>query len=115
MCVCCSVVGGFYRDGVILTDPVILSRQRLFGVTDLGADGISTFFHHHTCTDRTGQDRTGQQRQNRVAQHNHNANTFTKQHMCCVGSGYVSIFHLLSCVFAVPSCDDALHTLCVYD
>ena len=29
--------GGVYRDGVVLSDPVILSRDRQYGVTDLGA------------------------------------------------------------------------------
>ena len=29
--------GGVYRDGVVLLDPVILSRDRQYGVTALGA------------------------------------------------------------------------------
>lgn len=41
--------GGVYRDGIILTDPVVLSRQRKFGPTDLGEKGISSFFYHHRC------------------------------------------------------------------
>ncbi len=35
--------------GVVLTDPVILSRNREYGVTELGAAGISTFFARHQC------------------------------------------------------------------
>jgi hypothetical protein len=30
-------------------DPVIMSRTRSYGVTDLGPDGISTFFARHRC------------------------------------------------------------------
>ena len=32
-----------------LTDPVIMSRHKSYGVTDLGPDGISTFFARHSC------------------------------------------------------------------
>lgn len=49
--VLCDLQGGCYRDGIILTDPVIMSRDGRFGATDLGPDGISTFFYYHTCTD----------------------------------------------------------------
>ena len=46
----CDLQGGIYRDGAILTDPVIQSRTRgRFGPTDLGADGIGTFFARHAC------------------------------------------------------------------
>lgn len=45
----CDLQGGVYSDGVILTDPVLMSRDRRFGVTDLGAEGINSFFHGHTC------------------------------------------------------------------
>jgi len=31
-------------------DPVINSRSESYGVTDLGAEGISTFFAEHCCT-----------------------------------------------------------------
>lgn len=50
--VLCDLQGGVMEGGkgVILTDPVILSRDREFGVTDLGAEGISTFFARHRCT-----------------------------------------------------------------
>ena len=50
--VLCDLQGGILRDGVVLTDPVILSRnQNKYGVTDLGAAGISNFFHHHVCNE----------------------------------------------------------------
>lgn len=45
----CDLQGGLYRDGAILTDPVIHSRRQEYGATDLGPEGISTFFHHHRC------------------------------------------------------------------
>jgi collagenase-like PrtC family protease len=38
------VCGGF-----ILTDPVIMSTAREYGPTDLGREGISTFFARHKC------------------------------------------------------------------
>lgn len=47
----CDLQGGYYRDGVILSDPVILSRTKSFGVTDLGPAGISSFFSHHVCNE----------------------------------------------------------------
>lgn len=47
--VLCDLQGGIYRDEVVLSDPVILSRTHQFGVTDLGPEGISSFFHQHTC------------------------------------------------------------------
>jgi len=50
-CVLCDLQGGVYADGVVLTDPVILSRNQMYGPTDLGARGISTFFAKHTCNE----------------------------------------------------------------
>jgi Alpha-kinase family len=47
--VLCDLQGGIYRDYVVLTDPVILSRHQRFGPTDLGPKGMSTFFYHHCC------------------------------------------------------------------
>eukprot|EP00798_Chlamydomonas_sp_ICE-L_P024658 gene24658-10284_t len=49
--VLCDLQGGVWPDGggAVLTDPVILSRDREFGPTDLGSAGISTFFARHTC------------------------------------------------------------------
>jgi hypothetical protein len=49
--VLCDLQGGLYSDGAILTDPVILSRKKQFGVTDLGAKGISSFFSVHVCNE----------------------------------------------------------------
>jgi hypothetical protein len=45
----CDLQGGVYSNGVVLTDPVVLSRTRQFGPTDLGQDGIDNFFGHHKC------------------------------------------------------------------
>jgi hypothetical protein len=41
--------GGLYRDGVVLTDPVIQSLDKRYGPGDLGHRGISTFFARHRC------------------------------------------------------------------
>ncbi|KAF6256657.1 hypothetical protein COO60DRAFT_1640542 [Scenedesmus sp. NREL 46B-D3] len=38
---------GLTAHGAVLTDPVIMSRSHSYGVTDLGPDGISTFFARH--------------------------------------------------------------------
>mmetsp|Transcript_21573 Transcript_21573/g.36123 ORF Transcript_21573/g.36123 Transcript_21573/m.36123 type:complete len:385 (+) Transcript_21573:1-1155(+) len=51
MMVLCDLQGGVFHDGVILTDPVILSVNQSFGVTDLGPQGISTFFSRHVCNE----------------------------------------------------------------
>lgn len=45
----CDLQGGLYRDFIVLTDPVIMSRNGRFGPMDLGAQGMSTFFYHHEC------------------------------------------------------------------
>ncbi|KAI0453601.1 kinase-like domain-containing protein [Xylaria acuta] len=45
----CDLQGGAYRDGYILADPVIMSQSRIYGPTDLGPDGIRSFFHRHQC------------------------------------------------------------------
>ena len=47
----CDLQGAVYRDGVVLTDPAILSVSGKFGPTDLGEKGISTFFGHHVCNE----------------------------------------------------------------
>ncbi|ATY62196.1 elongation factor 2 [Cordyceps militaris] len=47
--VLCDIQGGIYAREVVLSDPVILSRTRQFGVTDLGPPGISSFFNEHCC------------------------------------------------------------------
>jgi hypothetical protein len=45
----CDLQGGIYRDGFIITDPVIMSTTQEYGPTDLGSEGISTFFARHRC------------------------------------------------------------------
>lgn len=45
--VLCDLQGGVYRDGIVLTDPAVLSRRKEYGVTDLGPKGISTFFSQY--------------------------------------------------------------------
>ncbi|KAK2802563.1 hypothetical protein FQN51_004355 [Onygenales sp. PD_10] len=47
--VLCDLQGGIYQQEVVLSDPVILSRNREYGVTDLGSAGISSFFSQHDC------------------------------------------------------------------
>ncbi|KAI1652815.1 kinase-like protein [Daldinia decipiens] len=47
--VLCDLQGGIYQHEAVLSDPVILSRNRDYGVTDLGPDGISSFFSQHRC------------------------------------------------------------------
>ncbi|GKY93150.1 hypothetical protein MPSEU_000283000 [Mayamaea pseudoterrestris] len=48
----CDLQGGVYQDGVVLTDPVIMSlTPGKYGPTDLGPNGTSTFFHHHKCNE----------------------------------------------------------------
>jgi len=49
--VLCDLQGGVYKDGVVLTDPVIMSKEQKYGPTDLGTAGISTFFAHHNCNE----------------------------------------------------------------
>ncbi len=49
--VLCDLQGGVYSNEVILSDPVILSRSKDYGVTDLGPEGISNFFARHTCNE----------------------------------------------------------------
>jgi hypothetical protein len=45
----CDLQGAVYKDGFIITDPVIMSTTQEYGPTDLGPKGISTFFAHHRC------------------------------------------------------------------
>ncbi|GMH34715.1 hypothetical protein BSKO_02576 [Bryopsis sp. KO-2023] len=47
----CDLQGGCYQNGVVLTDPVIMSNNRRYGVTDLGSEGISNFFANHRCNE----------------------------------------------------------------
>lgn len=46
----CDLQGGVNTHGAIITDPAVHSQSRRFGVTDLGREGIVTFFTHHRCT-----------------------------------------------------------------
>jgi hypothetical protein len=53
--VLCDLQGGIQSQGgrpkqAVLTDPAILSLSKRYGSTDLGKEGIATFFHHHECT-----------------------------------------------------------------
>ena len=50
-CVLCDLQGGVYQDGVVLTDPVVMSISKSYGPTDLGSAGISTFFAYHQCNE----------------------------------------------------------------
>eukprot|EP01033_Poteriospumella_lacustris_P023339 gene23339-gene18514 len=45
----CDLQGGVNHVGAIISDPVIMSHNKRFGVTDLGRQGIINFFHHHRC------------------------------------------------------------------
>ncbi|KAJ7213155.1 kinase-like domain-containing protein [Mycena pura] len=45
----CDLQGGVYSDGYVLSDPVIMSRGQNCGPTDLGLDGIRSFFQRHRC------------------------------------------------------------------
>lgn len=47
--VLCDLQGGFYKDGIVLTDPIVMSRNRRYGPTDLGPDGLTAFFNNHIC------------------------------------------------------------------
>ncbi|KAI8716902.1 Alpha-type protein kinase domain-containing protein [Fusarium sp. LHS14.1] len=47
--VLCDLQGGIYQREIVLSDPVILSRNRDYGVTDLSPEGISSFFSQHKC------------------------------------------------------------------
>ena len=45
----CDLQGGIYDKAIVLTDPVILSRTKAYGITDLGPSGMSSFFNVHQC------------------------------------------------------------------
>ncbi|CAK9084224.1 unnamed protein product [Durusdinium trenchii] len=47
--VLCDLQGAIEDTAVVLTDPVLNSRDKRYGPTDLGQKGIENFFHHHTC------------------------------------------------------------------
>jgi hypothetical protein len=45
----CDLQGGIDHLGPVLTDPAVHSQNRRFGVTDLGRQGMSSFFSEHVC------------------------------------------------------------------
>lgn len=45
--VLCDLQGGIRHNEVVLSDPVILSLTREYGVTDLSVEGMTTFFSKH--------------------------------------------------------------------
>lgn len=45
----CDLQGGRIENVAVITDPVIMSTTREYGPTDLGDEGISTFFANHIC------------------------------------------------------------------
>ncbi|KAH6628427.1 kinase-like domain-containing protein [Chaetomium tenue] len=47
--VLCDLQGGIYQHELVLSDPVILSSNGDYGVTDLGRNGIISFFSQHDC------------------------------------------------------------------
>jgi hypothetical protein len=48
-CLLCDLKGCEDGGGAILSDPSVHSTGRAFGPSDLGRDGIRTFFAHHVC------------------------------------------------------------------
>ncbi|KAI0200270.1 kinase-like domain-containing protein [Astrocystis sublimbata] len=63
----CDIQGGSYSNGYILSDPVIMSQRRTYGPTDLGRDGIRSFFLRHTCNRFCKQHWTKPARQGRAS------------------------------------------------
>lgn len=55
--VLCDLQGGIHHNEVVLSDLVILSPTREYGVTDLGVEGMTTFFSKHTCNEICRSDR----------------------------------------------------------
>ncbi|KAL2064185.1 hypothetical protein VTL71DRAFT_4679 [Oculimacula yallundae] len=45
----CDLQGGIYQDDFILSDPMIMSQTQEYGPSDLGIDGINSFFIRHRC------------------------------------------------------------------
>mmetsp|Transcript_11552 Transcript_11552/g.23490 ORF Transcript_11552/g.23490 Transcript_11552/m.23490 type:complete len:468 (-) Transcript_11552:112-1515(-) len=49
--VLCDLQGSIRNSGAILSDPCLVSRTpRAYGVTDLGPEGIQSFFYNHRCS-----------------------------------------------------------------
>jgi hypothetical protein len=47
----CDLQGAVYSHKLVLTDPVVMSRNGRFGPADLGSEGMENFFHWHNCTE----------------------------------------------------------------
>mmetsp|Transcript_4180 Transcript_4180/g.4588 ORF Transcript_4180/g.4588 Transcript_4180/m.4588 type:complete len:350 (-) Transcript_4180:158-1207(-) len=80
----CDLQGGVYSNGVVLTDPVVMSNSRRFGPTDLGSRGISTFFGNHVCNEFCRREWQKPRDQNRY--HNSTAGTTMEHHAPTRGS-----------------------------
>eukprot|EP00438_Fugacium_kawagutii_P007212 Skav218001 [mRNA] locus=scaffold2344:72496:74966:- [translate_table: standard] len=48
--VLCDLQGSVEDNFIVLTDPVVNTKDKRYGPTDLGQKGIENFFHHHTCS-----------------------------------------------------------------
>ena len=48
-CLLCDLQGGFCEGVFTLTDPVVLSKGRLYGVTDGGEEAMEQWFANHRC------------------------------------------------------------------
>lgn len=47
--VLCDLQGAIYGRSAMLSDPAICSKKKEYGMTDMGAQGISNFFATHRC------------------------------------------------------------------
>jgi len=47
----CDAQGVRYLDGYRLTDPCIMSQKQIYGITDLGREGIVQWFSLHVCNE----------------------------------------------------------------
>lgn len=76
----CDLQGGVYNDGVVLTDPVVMSNtnSQKYGPTDLGSRGISSFFSNHQCNEFCRREWRKPRDQNRY--HNPTAGTSMVNH-----------------------------------
>jgi len=46
----CDLQGGKVGESYVLSDVVLMSKQKKYGNTDLGVTGIENWMHHHRCT-----------------------------------------------------------------
>ena len=75
----CDLQGGVYSNGIVLTDPVIMSQVAgQYGPTDLGSEGISSFFATHRCNEYCR--RHWRKPRNRMSYYNPRAGT-TMEHV----------------------------------